>query len=248
MRFAFKQLFLAAAFAFLAQTGSTLAQEKISINFDESNHPFMYGAASEAKGIYPSLIEAVFNKMGTPAHLEAMPWKRAIANIDEGKAGVGGLYKNTAREAKYDYSAPLYEEKLVLYTLKGKSFPYAKLEDLNGKALGAVRGWSYGDAFDAARTAGKFKVEEAESDQLNLKKLVADRVDAIIASPLAIEPILKKEALAGKIEALPNPLAANDTYLAFNKKAGQSALLVKFNEALAAMKADGSYEKLTKTE
>lgn len=243
----FKKLLLVAALSVMASTGA-FAQDKLVVNFDEGNQPFMYGTATEVKGIYPSLIDAAFKKMGLTIQMGAMPWKRALAEADEGRAGVGGIYKNAAREAKYDFSAPIYQEKLVVYAQKGKGATYAKLDDLNGKTIAVIRGWSYGDEFDAARAAGKFKAEEAESDALNFKKLAADRVDLIVASPLAADPILKKEGLADKIEALPTPLAANDTYLIFNKKAGKADLIKKFNETIAAMKADGSYDKLTKPE
>lgn len=242
MTFSLKKTLCLASLLGLATIGTASAQTPLVINFDEGNAPFMYSEGGKPKGIYPSLISAAFAKMGTNVQLNAIPWKRALAEADEGKAGVGGIYKNSARLEKYDFSEAIYQEKLVLYTLKDKTFPFAKLDDLKGKSIAVVRGWSYGDAFDKARADKLFKAEETENDQLNLKKLAAGRVEAVVASPAAADPILKKEGLTDKVVALSEPVTTNDTYLIFPKAMNKADLLKTFNETLQKMKADGSYE------
>ncbi len=39
-------------------------------------------------------------------------------------------------------------------------------------------------------------------------------------------------------------VAVNKSYLAFGKKAGKKDLLAKFNAAIKAMKADGTFEQI----
>ena len=60
------------------------------------------------------------------------------------------IYKNNMRLNIFDYSDPLFEEHLAVYVKKGKGFSYTRLSDLRGKSIGLVRGWSYGEDFDAA--------------------------------------------------------------------------------------------------
>jgi polar amino acid transport system substrate-binding protein len=235
-------LFLASLFT----GGSLAAQESPTIGFDEANAPFMYGQNGEAKGLYPALITAAFAKIGVAVKETPAPWTRVLATTDAGKAGVGGLYKNAEREAKYDFSAPIFQERLQIYVNTGKKFDVASVDDLTGKTVGVIRGWSYGDAFDKARAAGKFKVEEVDSDQLNLNKLGLGRIDAAVAIQQSADAVIAKNGLTGKVAAVEKPLAANDTYLAFAKTAGQAALIKRFDETIAAMRADGSYDQLVK--
>jgi len=63
------------------------------------------------------------------------------------------------------------------------SAPHASVADLKGLKVGTFDGYSYGSAFAAA--ASTFSVDPEESPMMNLRKLLAKRVDvAIIIGPL----------------------------------------------------------------
>lgn len=164
--------------------------------------------------------------------------------IDTGAGGLGGLYKTAERENHYDYSAPIYEETLFLYVNSSARFPFESLDDLKGKRIGVIRGWSYGNAFDAARGAGVFQIEESESDEINAQKLALGRLDAAIILGFAGDMIIARFGLESKIKPLSKPIAVNETFLAFNKSAKNEPLLERFNEELAKMKQDGVYAKI----
>lgn len=217
------------------------------IMVDASYPPFMYGVEGKATGVYPAILAEAFARMGVPLDVQAVPWKRAVAAIDAGKAGVGGLYRNEERLRKYDYSDVIFAEELLLYVVKGRSFPYSGMGSLVGKRIGVMRGWSYGDAFDSARNVGIFTAEDVESDAQNFAKLQAGRLDAIVAERESSNMILSSPEYHQKFEALPLPLANNPAFLAFAKSANKKELLVRFNAALAQMKADGSFETMIRT-
>jgi polar amino acid transport system substrate-binding protein len=149
-----------------------LAQsEKVVVAVDNGYPPYMYGTEKGAKGLYPRQIKAIFSRLGVEVDVQALPWKRALKSGEEGKAAVGGIYKNKKRLEIYDYSQPIFEETLAIYVRKGNAFPFKDLSDLKGKNIGINRGWSYGEAFDKARKEGLFKVQEANTNQANLQKL-----------------------------------------------------------------------------
>jgi ABC-type amino acid transport substrate-binding protein len=62
------------------------------------------------------------------------------------------------------------------------------------------------------------------------------------------QQIITAKNYDGQVEALNTPLATNDTYLVFAKSAQQTALLEKFNAALEAMREDGAYDLLVKSQ
>lgn len=212
-----------------------------TINVDQANPPFMYADSGKPAGVYPALIDAAFRHMGLSTVLKAVPWARALQEIDHGNAGIGGIYKNTEREGKYDYSEPLFVEKLSVYFNKSKPLVFTRLEDLDGKRVGVIRGWSYGNDFDRARLAKRFRIEEVLSDEQNFGKLERGRLDAIIAVAEAGDALMRKHPYT---QASPFPLALNPTYLAFAKSTNRGELLQRFNEALRKMKASGELNNI----
>lgn len=231
-----------------AVISSPTAVEAIEIAVDQSNPPFMYEDKNgQAAGLYPILLRAVFERMGVQAQVNPYPWKRALDMGEKGQVGVGGIYKNTRRLQIFDYSEVLYSEKIVLYVRTGQAFQFSKIQDLQGKTIGTLTGWSYGDEFDLARERGGFVVEEVGSDDENFKKLLLGRLDCIAVIELGAAEIILKEHYDEQIEELPVPLAVNDTYLVFAKNSPQAELLKNFNAILRAMKLDGSYVALIRT-
>ena len=214
-----------------------------TIVLDAANPPFMYDKNGSPAGVYPALFAAAFAKMGTDAKLEAKSWSNALAELDGGKVGVGGIYKNADRVKKFDFSEPIFVEKLIVYTNKSKPLAFKSANDLKGSVVGVIRGWSYGDDFDNVRKTGGVKVEEAADDAQNLEKLNAGRLDAVIAVEEAGTALLKTGAFPNVV-ASATPLATNAAHLAFNKAARKADLLAKFSATISQMKKSGEYAKV----
>ncbi|MFC3248874.1 substrate-binding periplasmic protein [Chromobacterium piscinae] len=123
--------------------------------------------------------------------------------------------------------------------------PYRRLEDLNGKRVGVMAGWSYGDAFDQARKDGKFAAFDGDSDQQNLQRLKMGRLDVVLGINEPLELALREGGHHG-FALSAEALSANHSYLAINKHSQQQALLTRFDLALEGMRKDGSYDKLVR--
>jgi len=230
----------AAACLGAAAAAQTAPQEPVRVNVDESNPPFMFGREGRARGVYPALMTAAFQEMHVELRIEPKPWRRALQELDAAQAGVGGIYKNSERLAKYDFSDAMYVERINVYVPAARYFSYTRLADLEGKRVGVIRGWSYGDDFDRARSSGHLLAEDVESDEQNFRKLAFGRLDALLAIDEAGAVRLKQHAdirLAGT-------MAENPTFLAFHKSAHQAALLERFNAALAKLKKSGRLDSI----
>jgi polar amino acid transport system substrate-binding protein len=235
---------LAAIIVILLGCSICYSAETVDIAVDQENPPFMYAKNGQAAGLYPTLVESVFKRMNIPVSIKPLPWKRAQILADKGETGIAGIYKNKERIAKYEYSDEIFQEKLILFVLKGHEFPYKKIDDLAGKKIGVIRGWSYGDDFDTARKKEAFKVEEVAGDDQNFKKLLNGRIDCLVAIEETGRSFLAQAPFKGKIAELSTPVAVNPTYLIFQKKAKAAELLPTFNTTLSKMKKDGEYTKL----
>lgn len=222
----------------------TRALSETTVTFDRSNPPFMYESQHRATGLYPAIIAEAFRRMNEPLTVRALPWQRALAGADAGHWGVGGLYMNEERLWKYDYSEPIHEERLMVYVLRGKEFPFAGIDDLTGKKVGVMRGWTYGDAFDQAVAEGRIINEPVNSDKANIGRLLLGRVDAIIAAPETLRLLQRDYDPEGRVVELPVPMQAIKTYLSFPKSTGMTEMLDRFNTQIRLMRMDGTMDRL----
>lgn len=240
---------IAILFAILAAAAmhSAGAADAVAIGVDAENPPFMYAAEGRAAGLYPAIIAAAFAQMGQAANIEAKPWKRCLRETDDGKAGIGGIYKNEERLKKYDFSEPIFVEKMAVYFNRANPLVFHAVTDLAGKRVGVIRGWSYGDTFDQAVRDGRITVDEVASDAMNFKKLLAGRVDAVLAIDEAGVYQLESGQFDGVEKSGPY-LFQKATYLAFSKQAKQAGLLARFNKVIDDMRKSGKLGRIASAE
>lgn len=241
-----KIIIMVAIILSLVAANNAFGSDPVIIAVDENNPPFMYEDGDSAAGLYPTLVEFIFQRMQTPVVIKPMPWKRALMNADNGLMGIAGIYKNSERLKKYDYSEALFQEKLAVFVHKERTFPFSSLKDMKGKTIGTIRGWSYGDDFDLLRTDNLFIVEETGSDEQNFRKLLLKRLDCLIAVEDSGKALLEKEEFSGKIVQLDPYIAVNSTHLIFPKSADMTELLSQFNAELEKMKSNGEYAQFTR--
>ena len=230
-----------------AAPSSEAVRPAIVVDVDAENPPFMSSRAGDAVGLYPALIRAALGRCHDNVRVQAKPWRRAFVEIDKAQAGVGGLYRNAERLAKYDFSDPIYVENIAVFYRTVQPFDFRTVADLYGKRVGVLRGWSYGDDFDVAKRNGSIATEEVSSDRSNFLKLTDGRLDAVLAIEESGQAAMAASGLHG-IEQANAYLASYPVYLAFSKKAAKSDLLVCFNKALAEMKQDGAFERIVRQE
>lgn len=222
--------------------------DKLIIFVDKSYPPHMYQVEkTEADGLYPRLLEATIKQAGLKTEIKALPWKRALLYSASGKGAVGGAYKSDERIKTYDYSAPLYQEKLVLFINKDKPFEFNSIEDLKGKVVGVNRGWSYGQAFDTARENGLFTPNVRNDPHDNFKILALGRIDCVILDQISGDSYTRILGIEDKVSALPNAFSINDVYLIIPKVLKMTPFLNDFNSALRRIREDGTYQKIVQT-
>jgi polar amino acid transport system substrate-binding protein len=112
--------------------------------------------------------------------IKTYPWPRAERNARNGAGLIFGLPKNADRLRDLRYSDTVGSNTLWLVTRSDATFPYRTLDDLRGKTVGAVRGYTYGDEFERRRNK-IFRVDnDIASRAARLQRLLLKRVDALL--------------------------------------------------------------------
>lgn len=214
---------------------------------DAQNPPLAYREQNQTHGLYPFLIDQIARVAGVPVEIRASARIPAMLLMENGAASIGGLYKNAQRLKQFDFSAPLYTEKVILAYDKRHPLRFHGLQDLNNKRIGTLVGWSYGDDFDKARNSGQFVSFQNNTDQINLELLSNGLLDAIVGLDAGVRAALTSNPAAFKnIVVAHTPISVNQAYIAVKKDSPLLPSFLKFNTSMLAMQKDGRYQRLLK--
>ena len=214
--------------------------------------PYSVGETNKAPtgGYFIDVCKEAFSRMGVEADIMLYPWKRCLKNMETGDSDVLlGVTKTAEREKFMTYTDPVVVDRVVFFYVKEKhpnGFSWANYGDLKEITIGTTAGYNYGEAFNAGVKEQGIKLDEGESETKNFEKLMAGRIDLFVCYEISGKYwVNANDAMKGKIDVAENPvLAEMPFYLAFSNKGKALPLVPKLNETLAAMKADGTTDKL----
>lgn len=146
---------------------------------------------------------------------------------------------------EFAFSNPIASSPLVLFAKHGSQFAYSSIRDLIPRRLGLVKGYVNTPEIDQNPNLNK---TEVLNDTINLKMLLRDRVDLIVADYHVGRYLTETELGLDPDTTLTPiyPLLANkQLYVCFPKSHPDYLdLLSDFNHGLASMRRDGTLERL----
>ncbi|WP_019616309.1 substrate-binding periplasmic protein [Psychromonas ossibalaenae] len=197
------------------------------------------------EGFMAEITREAFRREGYKVEYVYLPWKRAVTQTEYGEFdGYFPSYWSKQREDKSLFTDSIISGPVVLFKVKGSSITYKELSDLKPYRIGVVRGFVNTPEFDAADYLRK---EQVTTDLVNIKKLLAERVDLIVADKFVGFYLLNKYLphMFGQIESISPPLQDKKMYLCISKKSDNAAVKVEaFNKGLKEMHKDGTFDKI----
>ncbi|WP_020410716.1 transporter substrate-binding domain-containing protein [Hahella ganghwensis] len=188
-------------------------------------------------GISIALLKAAMAKEGYNVDFRIMPWNRANGNVDL----LPGAWFTEERSSYLIYSDYYVQSSIKFIKKKGDPFEYTGLDSLSGKKVGIVSG--YGDEFSGSTN---FSRPEAGSIEANIKKLVSGRIDLTLEDEIVAKSVIKGAGLdLGAVDFTKEALSVNNLHVAAGKANARGQQIIDaYNRGLAAIKADGTYEKI----
>lgn len=180
-------------------SGYLMAKTDVTIYCDDSYPPYSYKEDREIKGIYTEVVKVAFSRMEQyKVKIKAIPWKRGLKHLEEGK-GFGiypPYYHIRKRPYIYPYSLPILEEQVVLFLREDVAKQKKRHrwpEDYYGLTIANNAGFQLGgEKFWKAVKDGKIKVQEAKGNRANILKTAMSRVDGYMNDRLSIMWEIKK--------------------------------------------------------
>ena len=192
-------------------------------------------------GFDVEVARAVAEKLGVEADFVECPWESIFLGIDSKMYDIAanGVEVTEDRAAKYDFSVP-YAYLRTALIVRGDNEDIASFEDLNGKKTAnsagstyALLAESYGATTDTVSTLAQ-----------TLDLVLAGRVDATLNAELSFYDYMKEHPDANlKIAALSE--TASHVAIPVRKGEENAAFLSAVNEAIEALRADGTLKAIS---
>lgn len=199
------------------------------------------GAALAHEGWSSYVVESAAKRFGYRAEVEYFPWTRAmqLGMKDAQYAGYFPAYYTTERAQKCYFSSSIGSSTIGFAYLKSAPLQWQSLQDLTTRTIAVVAGFSNGPSFDEWVRQHKLTVDASPSDTLNLRKLLAHRVDTVVIDKLVLRYLLATEPTLAKqrdrIVFHERPLAELSLHVCFQKTAEGRAMQQAFDTALHSL-------------
>lgn len=209
-------------------------------------YPIPVHVESPEKGLFIDLVRAVATEAGLAVHVSVQPPPRALQSFGSGQHAVvfpalDVLFPENAGIVRSKEAIDCKED--FVFTRRGTAL-LTQLDELHGLRVGITRGYPY------AREVGESKtlaIETALSDEANLQKLVAGRIDAFILDEKTGVRALEQTGLGEQVQYDPaRPVSRQEVYYAFQDTPDGRQLAERFSDALGKLKQDGRYQTITR--
>jgi polar amino acid transport system substrate-binding protein len=209
-----------------------------------------FGEKLDHRGCDAWLITEAFALKGYRVEYGFFPWARSYSLASDGSWDGTPEWADTPDHRKLFYLSDAYisNQKWMFMYRKDKPFDWKMLDDLQGKVIGLTSGYVYSDAFLQLRTDPKTVFEEAASDEANIHKLLAGRIDVFPVEEQVGKSILRDSFTQEERDQLAfHPTSFQDfkPYLLLSKAIpGNKELMDQFNAGWNELVQSGKYDQI----
>lgn len=196
-------------------------------------------------GLATDIVSTALARAGYATSYHQVPWARAMLGLGEGRYDVLiNAWYSDERTRIGQFSSEYLLNRIRF--LKRRDNPIENWTPmmLHRYEIGVVRGYAYSPDFDADTEVRKVQVQNFS---IAARMLAAGRIDLILEDEYVARNHLAQEEpdVRDALQFLAQPLSENSLHILVSLKHPEHRLIVeRFDAAIAAMKADGSYAEL----
>ena len=214
-----------------------------TVGTDAAYAPFeSQNEKAEIVGFDIEVVQAIAKHAGFEVKFVNTPWEGIFNALGQGDRDllVSAITITDERRQTMDFSDP-YFDAAQLIAVRADS-KVAKFADLKGLKVGVQTGTTGDEAVSKLLGKTSRNIRRFESTPLALKELEAAGVDAVVADNGVVVHYVANNP-GGKFKTVSDKEFVPEQYGIAVKK-GNTELLTALNKGLAAMRADGSYERI----
>ncbi|KPF53092.1 ABC transporter substrate-binding protein [beta proteobacterium AAP51] len=196
----------------------------------------------EIVGFDIEVVQAIAKKAGFEVKFVNTPWEGIFNALAQGDRDmvVSAVTITEERKGTMDFSDPYFDAQQLIAVKE--SSKVAKFADLKKLKVGVQTGTTGDEAVTKLLGKTNTNIKRFESTPLALKELEAGGVDAVVADNGVVIHYVANNP-GGKFKTVSDKEFVPEQYGIAIKK-GNTELLQKVNQGLAAIKADGTYDQI----
>lgn len=209
---------------------------------DQLFPPFAEAKGGVSSGIAVDLLKAAAEKAGITVVFVGVPFDQFGATLGDGRAdAIFPLAINPERRQQYDFTAPIMVTGGSLYVRAPASTP--TLGELAGKSVATPRTGPLAGFIQ--RTAPEVRLETVTDYETALQALVDGKYDAV-ALNATVGGVLAEKLHPGRVTPAARMFLELPLAIAVPKGA-RADLVAAFDRGIAAIRADGTWERINRT-
>lgn len=219
------------------------AVKTYTVGTDAAYAPFeSQNEKGEIVGFDIEIVQAIAAKAGFEVKFVNTPWEGIFNALAQGDRDllVSSITITDERKQTMDFTDPYFDAAQLIAVRQDSTV--TKFEDLKPLKVGVQTGTTGDEAVSNLLGKTNTNIKRFESTPLALKELEAGGVDAVVADNGVVGHYVANNA-AGGFKTVSDPAFVPEQYGIAVRK-GNAELLAALNQGLAAIKADGSYDRI----
>lgn len=220
------------------------SKKVLVVGSDAAYSPFeIENADKSITGFDIDVIKAIATKAGFEINIINTPWEGLFTQLESGDRDIliSAITITDERKKVMDFSEPYFEAvQLIAVPAKSKVNKFAELKNLK---VGVQTGTTGDEVVSQLLGKTNANIKRFESTPLALQELVNGGVDAVVADNGVVDNFAMNN---GKSFRTILDTSFSKEYYGIAVKKGNIELQKKINEALVAIKSDGTYDSIYK--
>jgi len=222
---------------------SAAAARALVVGTDAAYAPFeSQNEKGEIVGFDIDVVKAVAQKAGLEVKFVNTPWEGIFNALKQGDRDllVSSITITDERKQTMDFTAPYFDaHQLIAVRADSK---VARFDDLKTLKVGVQTGTTGDEAISKLQGKTSTNIKRFESTPLALSELQTGGIDAVVADNGVVVNHVKNNG-GDKFRTVNDPAFTPEQYGIAVKK-GNAELLAKLDQGLAAIRADGTYDRI----
>lgn len=195
------------------------------------------------QGASVAVAKAAFEAMGHQLVVEFYPWSRAVNLVEKADSKfIGYLPEYYFDSDKFAFSNPMGRGPLGLVEAVNAPISWASYDDLTSYTIGVVQDYVNTEELDAKIASGEIKAQAVTSDDKNLLKVAAGRINAAVIDANVFRYLIENNQalakVADKLQMNSKLLVEKDLHIAFRNSAEGKRWQTIFNQGLEKIDVD----------
>ncbi len=199
------------------------------------------------QGLAMDIVNRALIRAGHKPAVTIQAWTRTLEGADIGVYDlIAAAWYSKEREKSFIFSKPYIFNEIKLLKHADSSFDFNRISDLEGKTIGVITGYAYGEQFDRAQ--GLLRAPGIHVLQ-NINRVINRELDLTLDDERVLNYEIKHNISLNteKLIFLPKSVSKNGLHIAVSRQNPKHKEIVQaFDKAILEMKKDGTYERILK--